>query len=176
MGLDGVEFVIAVEEAFGLAIPDTEAQRLTTPGHLVRYLEGRVLARGNCLEQRAFYSLRRAGMDVLSRPRSELVPAASWTSLLPARGRWRAWRRLHQATGIRPWPAMYLWSPHPIGQPTMGDTARYLVAHAAPFLVGADASWSKDRIEAQVRRLLSERLGIEKFSWDDRFVEELRVD
>lgn len=32
MGLDGVEFVMAVEEAFQIAIPDEDAQRMLTPG------------------------------------------------------------------------------------------------------------------------------------------------
>ncbi len=32
MGLDTVEFVMGVEEAFGLFIPDSDAQNLTTPG------------------------------------------------------------------------------------------------------------------------------------------------
>lgn len=177
MGLDGVEFVIAAERAFGLSIPDTDAQWLLTPGHLVRYIESRVSAGGgNCLEQRAFYLLRRAAMDVLKQPRSALGPSACWMGILPASGRWRSWRRLGTATGLRPWPAMYPWSPHPIGQPTVGHTARHLAEHAATFLVPADPAWSRDRIEATVTRLMSERLGIQKFNWNDRFVEELRVD
>ena len=40
----------------------------------------------------------------------------------------------------------------------------------------ADAVWSRSRIELTVTRLMYEQLGIEKFRWDDRFVQELRID
>jgi hypothetical protein len=83
MGLDLVEFTIAIEDAFGIFIPDADAQRLDTPGSLLEYLEGR-LHRGSaaCLEQRAFYRLRQAGMRVLNRPREAFRPSTQWIELL----------------------------------------------------------------------------------------------
>ena len=45
MGMDGVELVMAWEEAFGISIPDDEASRLITPRHVIDFitsvLEGR---------------------------------------------------------------------------------------------------------------------------------------
>ncbi len=38
MGLDLVEFAIAVEDAFQLPIPDEDWEHLRTPGKLVDYL------------------------------------------------------------------------------------------------------------------------------------------
>jgi len=79
MGLDGVEFIMAVEEAFQIAIPDADAQQMFTPGDVVTYVYARVGSEGGhgCAEQRAFYRLRHASMKVFD----------------------HNWRLLHQATG-----------------------------------------------------------------------------
>jgi len=149
MGLDGVEFLMAVEKAFDIAISDQDAQHVSTPGMLADYLEKR-LAEGPdvCIEQRAFHRLRRAAMDVLGQPRLAVTPSAEWAALLPRKGRWRIWRQLRT----------------------------YLAAYGAAGLMDADAVWSRSRIELTVTRLMYEQLGIEKFRWDDRFVQELRID
>jgi hypothetical protein len=41
MGLDTVEFIMRVEEAFDLSIPNEDAAAITTPRELVDYLMGR---------------------------------------------------------------------------------------------------------------------------------------
>jgi len=176
MGLDGVEFLMAVEKAFDIAISDQDAQHLSTPGMLADYLEKR-LAEGPdvCIEQRAFHRLRRAAMDVLGQPRLAVTPSAEWAALLPRKGRWRIWRQLRTATNIEQWPTMYWWGSHPVGQKNVEDTVRYLAAYGAAGLMDADAVWSRSRIELTVTRLMYEQLGIEKFRWDDRFVQELRI-
>ena len=175
MGLDGVEFVMAVEEAFGLAIPDADAQALITPGHVVQYLEAR-LDPGNgslaCLEQRAFHALRRAGMAVLHRPRAAFRPDTRWEDVLPPRRRRRTWKLLHHATGVVAWPSMWLWGKVPAPCATLEGTARYLATHAAANLhktrhrlvaaadrvrdSGADARATGDR-ELQLERSLRRR-------------------
>ncbi len=176
MGLDGVEFVLAVEEAFGLAIPDEDAQLLVTPGHVVDYLERRLgVGQGACLEQRAFHALRRAAIAVLNRPRSAFRPTTRWDAILPSRGRRRAWRLLHHATGVVPWPAMWLWGWIPERHATLGDTAQYLATHAPAALQKPGAGWSRAQIETTIRRLILEHLGIDKFEWHQRFVEDLGV-
>lgn len=104
VGLDGLEFLMAVEEAVQMAIPDDEAQRTPTPGDLVRYVLARLGARENptgCLEQRAFYRLRRAIIQVFATPRSAVVPATPWVDLLPHRQVRHNWHLLHQAAGTR---------------------------------------------------------------------------
>jgi acyl carrier protein len=44
--LDTVELVMALEDEFGLEIPDEDAERITTVGEAVRYLQARIAKRG----------------------------------------------------------------------------------------------------------------------------------
>ena len=74
MGLDSVEFVLAIEEAFQIAIPDAAAEAMRTPADVVAYLESRVGGgeRSRCLEQAAFYRLRRAAMRLFGVQRQDV--------------------------------------------------------------------------------------------------------
>lgn len=176
MGLDGVEFVMALEEAFGLAIPDSDAERLVTPGHVVRYLEGRLQAgTSGCLEQRAFYALRRAAMSVLHLPRSAFRPETQWEPVLGSRHRRHTWKLLHSATGVAPWPKMSVWGSIPASAASMGDTARYLASYGVPSLQRHGEGWSTAQIQTTVTRLMADTLGIEKFDWDQSFVQDLGI-
>lgn len=60
-GLELVELVRAVEESFGIEIPDGDAQRIRTPNQLVDDLALRLAARegGLCHSQIAFHRVRR---------------------------------------------------------------------------------------------------------------------
>ncbi|HNX90567.1 MAG TPA: acyl carrier protein [Candidatus Omnitrophota bacterium] len=40
--LDTVELVMALEEEFGAEIPDEDAEKLTTVGDAIKYIEGKV--------------------------------------------------------------------------------------------------------------------------------------
>jgi acyl carrier protein len=42
MGLDSVELVMAVEEAFGIAIPDADAAKMITPEMMITYVQNAV--------------------------------------------------------------------------------------------------------------------------------------
>ena len=41
MGLDSVELVMAVEEEFGISIPDADAQKMLTPKEVINFVESR---------------------------------------------------------------------------------------------------------------------------------------
>src|ERR1700722_12370853 len=63
MGLDTVELVMEIEEAFDLTIPDEEAEKIQTIGQAYRYilarLAGPVDGTAVCLSAATFYFLRR---------------------------------------------------------------------------------------------------------------------
>jgi hypothetical protein len=177
VGLDSVEFVLATEEAFQIAIPDSDAEKLLTPGDVVDYVLARVGSAPDaaCLEQRAFYRLRRASMRLFQAERSAINPGTRWEAVLPARDTRHNWRLLHQATGTPQWPRLTLLGKLPTAVQTVGGTARYLAAEATAALKG-ETGWTREEVETTVARLMKEQLGIKNFRWDQQFVRDLGVD
>lgn len=177
MGLDTVEFVLAAEEAFQIAIPDETAGQMLTPRHVVDYVMTRIGGEPGpgCLEQRAFYRLRSASTRVFEVPRSAIRPTTPWREILPPRGTRHSWHLLHQATGTPQWPKLTLWGKFPRSVETVGGTARYLATEATAALKG-NGGWSRGQVEETVSRLMRAQLGITSFEWDQEFVKDLGVD
>ena|SRR5688572_1101233 len=178
MGLDSVEFVLGVEEAFQLAIPDADAERMLTPRDVVEYISARLgpVSSRVCLEQRAFYRLRRAVVRVFGVPRSQVLPTTRWEDLLPPGDRKHHWLLVHQATGTPQWPSLTFWRHRfPSSVETVGGTAAHLAEVAAGALRG-DEGLTRDQIERTVRTLMREHLGVKEFDWNDQFVRDLNVD
>lgn len=178
MGLDGVEFIMAVEEAFQIAIPDEDAERMLTPGDVVTYVFGRVGSEwgDGCTEQRAFYRLRRASMKVFDQPRNAIRPVTRWDDVLPKRQRRHNWRLLHKATGTPHWPRLTPLGRVPDAVATVGGTARYLVAHGEAVFQRPAEGGSRPAVEATITRIMRDHFGITAFRWDQEFVRDLGVD
>jgi acyl carrier protein len=102
MGLDAVELLMSVEEAFGFSIPDDEACGFDTAGKLYDYiLEHRFRGRQEaCLSSVTFYRVRRAMMAVLGMPRTAVRVPVSLATLIPTNRR-RIWRALQKALALR---------------------------------------------------------------------------
>ena len=175
MGLDLLEFTIAIEDAFGIFIPDPDAQRLLTPGDLIDYLETRLHPGDSpgCLEQRAFYALRKAGMQVLGQPRDAFRPSTPWVELLHPKQVARQWTLIGRTTGLSPWPRLKPPLSFGTSTQTLGDTAKYLAATTPHSLMAESEGWSRPRIEEIVRRLMDQELGVTEFRWSDQFVRDL---
>lgn len=95
MGLDIVELVMEIEEAFSITIPDEEAARMVTVGDVFDYIVARTsIPRDNsiCLTAVTFYSLRRAA-TTLGAPQ-RLRPHDSTLAILPDHNRQKFWSRL----------------------------------------------------------------------------------
>ncbi|HTO10885.1 MAG TPA: hypothetical protein VMQ51_04885 [Candidatus Binatia bacterium] len=169
---------MAVEEAFQIAIPDEDAERMRTPGDVVTYVFDRVGSdQGHgCAEQRAFYRLRRASMKVFDQPRNAIRPATRWDDILPKRQRRHNWRLLHQATGTPHWPRLTVLGKLPDPIATVGGPAQYLAAYGPAVFQRPTEGWSRHTIEAAITRIMREQLGIVEFRWDQEFVRDLGVD
>ena len=87
MGLDGVELVMAWEEAFGITIADEEAVKIRTPRMTIDLIHAKLggLLRGDarCLTQRCFYLLRRHFLPLTTMPRKSITPKARLVDLVP---------------------------------------------------------------------------------------------
>jgi len=178
MGLDIVEFVISVEDAFGIAIPNQVAQNLVTPRAVADYVQSR-LAAGNdevCHSQRAFYMLRAAAVQSLEVPRGRVTPNSKWRALLPGGAFSKKWKRLGKVVGVSDWPASSIPGYTPPPSRTVGATAEYLAQRFPALVKGHGSAWSRREIETVLAGLIQHVLGIASFGWDDRFVEDLRLD
>ena len=179
MGLDAVEFVLALEEAVGISITDEEASAMLTPRHVVDYLADRLPAGEThaCFSQRAFFRLRSAMVDAYRIPRRGITPSTPWDDILPDRGALRGgtWRHLQTVVGAPDWPHRSFLGYRLAHARTVGDTAEYL-ATRTPHLFKRDAEgWSRRELEGVVTTLIANELGVTEFDWDDSFVKDLGV-
>jgi acyl carrier protein len=165
MGLDGVEILLATEEAFGIAIPDEVAERLLTPADVVAHVASQVptTPSAECLTQRLFYRLRQ-------RFRAQ-VPALVGR-FDPDNAASRDHPQGPVASGLVgetvPWPGLLKDGPR-----TVRQLIWHLVASLPPPRVEAGESWTRERIEGEVRRIIGEHLGVKDYRLDARFVEDL---
>jgi acyl carrier protein len=112
MGLDGVELLMAVEERFGIDIPDEDAEKLVTPGHLQMYVLGRLqeqLARyptgeggtgSEDLREGAEGLLRHFLAEELGVDEETISVRTSLKRLIPAKIRRGVWENLKKDTAL----------------------------------------------------------------------------
>lgn len=102
MGLDAVELVLEIEEAFSIKIPDDVATRLVTVGDIHKYVVDHAdvgIAPKVCLSAAAFFALRGAARSLGVTRR--LRPRDSTATLLPESNRRRFWESLQAAANLR---------------------------------------------------------------------------
>jgi len=105
MGLDTVELVMEIEEAFGIRFRDEDLEQIQTVGQVYEFLLERLPAGSLggptvCLSAVSFYRIRRGLMSVLGVPRGAVQPATRTESLLPCSGRKDAWAALATSTQL----------------------------------------------------------------------------
>ena len=183
MGLDGVEFIMAVEAAFGVEIPDADAARIRTPRDLIAFLRPRLPAAEvtPCLTQQAFYRVRASVLTMHDASRAAVRPSTRLEAVLPGvlqRQAWRAWGKRLGAVGWGPLPGTGWWDRRRgVPEPTLGDVARHLVTWA-PAAVKCGRGWTDAELEDRVVALIRAELGIDmrRYTLDSEFVRDMGVD
>ena len=103
MGLDAVELILAVEDAFQIHIPDEEASTVSTVGDLhalvISKLRGQDSKR--CLTSAAFYRVRRGMIETLGLTRRQIRPSTPLDAVLPLSGRRQTWYRIQETTKLK---------------------------------------------------------------------------
>src|SRR5580658_5428920 len=123
MGLDGIELVLAIEEAFRIHIDDEEAGNVSTVGELHRLVASKLSRQpaGLCLTSAAFYRMRRGIVAALGIERHQVKPSTLLDAILPRNDRHDAWRRIQAAMELK------LPERHN-HEATVGDLARDVLA------------------------------------------------
>ncbi len=104
MGLDTVELIMTVEDAFQIRLADEDVGAVVTAGDLHRLVLSKLPQdeqSGDCLTSGVFYHLRRALIAETGAGRARIVPAAELDSLLPPEDRRRRWRRVASKLDLR---------------------------------------------------------------------------
>ena len=83
-GLDGVELIMAIEEEFGVDIPNEAAERMVRVGDTYEYLKDRLNSSPSqhCLSQRIFYKLRRALLKNYVVKRRDITPDTQLSAVI----------------------------------------------------------------------------------------------
>jgi acyl carrier protein len=129
MGLDTVELVMEIEDAFSIKIPDDEASRMVTVGDVFDYIVEKTSVPTNssvCLSGIAFYSLRRAATALGATNR--LRPKDSTLTFLPNSNRREYWAQLQDGSELKL---------PPLRRPNWLVTICMLVEIACSVLLGA---------------------------------------
>ena len=183
MGLDIVEFVIAVEGSFGINIPDKDAESLETPRLLVEYLGQRLAATSHpgaaCLTQRAFYRARSATARRFRVDQHSLWPQTVLSEVIGSRR--GEWKDLGEDIGSAQWPRLKSenwfvsnWG----GVSTLGELARHLATYDVAAMRDPTAPWTRQEIEALIVGLIESELGVDmtKHTLDSMFVRDMGLD
>jgi acyl carrier protein len=101
MGLDTVELVLNVEDAFDVKISDDKLPELKTVGDLYEYIlaQTQMPLSGNCLTASAFYELRAGFADLGITVR--IAPSTKLVEILPRKNRRQLWQRLSQSKQLK---------------------------------------------------------------------------
>lgn len=110
MGLDGVELIMALEEAFGVELEDDEASdwAYRTPRSIGDYIFSKLeqSEEGYCLSQRTFYSLRNELIHILKLKRNEVRPDSPLRSFITPDKEKQIWLTLKDGIGAKRWPEL----------------------------------------------------------------------
>jgi hypothetical protein len=157
MGLDIIELVMEIEEAFDIVIPDQDGERIRTLGDLYEYILQQTGRRrdGPCLSGFTFYRFRRALVEASGIARQEVNPRSRLEELLPVVSRRYVWEQMRESLGSIPLPSLSrpLWLIRAI---MVGAVAFLGFAAAITFGLAGIAVWGGIIAVAIWARLLFE--------------------
>ena len=102
MGLEFVELLMAVEDEFGIHVPEERWQEVETVRELYDYITDTLISSrpGVCPSMFVFYRMRRALAESLSMDRRSITPDTQFSELLPIRLRRLDWERMRDGLGL----------------------------------------------------------------------------
>ncbi len=178
MGLDSVELVIAVEDTFGISIPDREAAAMITPALLISYVQRAVSSKPisrPCLSQRAFHHIRASLCEVTKCPVEEIRLETRLNDLFPKNDRRQRWDEFRSVSGLQSLPNLTFGRGILFLTKRVKDLVSREIYAMAEILRVTD-TWSDQEVRSVVRHIISEQLDIKRFNDSDEFVRDLGLD
>ena len=178
MGLDGVELLIAVEETFGISIPDSVAFEMTTPAMMISFVQQAVSARPErkaCISQRAFHRVRASLMKATGVGRRDVTLKTPIRRLFSGPDRTEHWRDFKGYAGLPALPNLGFGSGWLFGPTSVKHLVSWEVSAMSDDM-REERSWTNEEVRQIVREIISDQLGVEKFRDTDEFVRDLGLD
>lgn len=102
MGLDSVELIMAIEDKFGIAIPDTECERICTVQQMADSVFEKIKLKPNekCLSQIVFYRIRKA-FEKFGNEKRNITLNTKMSELLSKTDLKNDWTRLEIRIGLK---------------------------------------------------------------------------
>jgi len=112
MGLDSVEIIMEIEQTFGIAIPDAEAEKIITVGDLLQVVQSKLQHQSvdGCLHQIVFFRLRKALKEQLF-SEAHISLETDLNALMPKTDKRLAYEQLKATTRFE-LPALQLPNPY----------------------------------------------------------------
>ncbi len=163
MGLEGVEMIVRVENAFQISIPDIVAARIQTPRDLIDYVSSKVLVESSkrCETQRIFYAIRK-----FASARGSIQPSTTLAELF----RLQSWTVIREQLEIKDFEHL----PGNIFGFKL-RTVRELVFWIAEENQASNKPtiWTRESIALTIRRVISDVIGLRGFSQNAQLVRDL---
>jgi acyl carrier protein len=178
MGLNGVELVVAVEETFGISIPDSVASKMITPAMMISFVQQAVSSRPErkaCISQRAFHKVRASLMKATGVDRGDIAPDTPIRRLFSGPQRTEQWRDFKDYAGLPALPNLGFGSGWLFGPTSVKDLVSAAIS-AMSNDMRSERSWTHEEVRQIIRQIISEQLGVEKFKDTDEFVRDLGLD
>lgn len=175
MGLGGVELVIAIEETFGITISDADAEGLVTPRILIDYVISAVGSAPKarpCLSQRAFHRVRMSLVHSTGVRSRDISLNTKIRKLFPKSMRVDNWQSFREVSGLADLPNLRFGRGVIFAPTTVNCLVGQEVTRMAEEL-NDKSDWSDDEVRSVVMMIISEQLGVKKFSDGDEFVRDL---
>jgi hypothetical protein len=179
MGLDSVEMVLAVEDAFRIDIPDEIATDMFTVQDLIDYLVEHVpmIPQEKCQTQRIFCKLRGAfrkkipaleGDFRLQTKLKKVIHKAQWLEI---------WASITNEVGEDFWPETIQWPSFMLkrGPSTIRELVYHIAFHLPKPDVKLNEPWTRERVALKVREIIGDVLGIIDFHQSADFAKDLRL-
>ncbi|QOV87771.1 acyl carrier protein [Humisphaera borealis] len=192
MGMDTIELVMEIEDAFGISIPDEHAEKLCTIGQTAVYVIERLrqmspvpeastpAAPPFCATSRAFYRLRRELRSRYGVPRRLVMPSSRIGDLVRKRSDRERWNDVATACGFRA-EREGVFRP---AFPPEGMTVRRLVysRHDQGLATGSlylpDGQVNTRAVWKRLLDIVGEQFGVKvlELKWDTDYINDLNAD
>ena len=183
MGLDTVEVVLRIEDTFGISIPDEVASTITTPNEVIDYILTQVEVSNEplpCLTQKTFHLLRRSFVRTLHIPRRSFRLEVPLKGLIPDDQKEEAWEKIGRDMGVKEWPSIFkpkwLRAVFPHGCKNVRDLIDYVLRHDPLIVKGEGRRWTRAQVKDVLWRVIEDETGVEEFTGESRFVDDMGVD